>query len=293
MANTLPDLQILSNLAIAALDKKAPTISAFTTDLSADIADAGATVQTYYMAAQTCSIWDSTNGFSPADKTLTKVTVTMQEPLYNTFYQSPNQASSYTEQQMAGVVAPIMNGMVDEILIQIARAAYTATNAVGNGYSGSATSFGFDELESAAATVLSSGSADCVALLNSKLHFGLRKDLTGLYGGSDYAINGNPWGGTQVGVTTVYPFYAFPKIVGGLAGIVGTKDSVVIATRVPSVGPNVERAMVTHAQTGLTFAIDRWFDATRGMWITCPKLSYGVIAGRPAASVRLFDTDNP
>src|SRR5574343_181974 len=115
MANTLPDLPLLSSIAINSLDPKAPLLQAFSHDLSSEIADGGSAIQTYYVAAQTSSIWDSTNGFAPADKTLTKVTVTMKEPLYNTCYQSPNEAASYSTQQMAGIIAPMMNGIVSEI----------------------------------------------------------------------------------------------------------------------------------------------------------------------------------
>jgi hypothetical protein len=296
MANTLPDLQLLSNIAIDGLDPKAPLINAFTYDLSDQVADAGTAIQTYYVAAQTSSIWDSTNGFAPADKTLTKVTVTLQEPLFNTFYQSPNQAAAFTPEQVAGVIRPMLVGIVKEIENQIFRVAYTATNAPGVYYSASAASFKFSDLESAASKLYVSGSSNpCVAILNSPFHFGLRKDLSTLYGASSQVITGDPFSpqGQKVGVTTVFPYYELPKISAGLGGIVGFRDTVVVATRIPPVGVNVERAVVTHEQSGLTFAIDRWYDPTRGMFITAPKLSYGVVAGRTAFSARLLDTDNP
>jgi hypothetical protein len=291
MANTLAlDLAVVAQAALPHLAKAAPILSAVTWDASGDVAGGGDSVVCRYVASSTASIWAGT--YAPSDKTATKVAVVMKEPFYNSVGFSPNEVASYNEQQMADTfIGPFIQGVIDEVADYTFRLAVPSAR---NGYSASAASFGFDELQLAAVPLLNSGSTNITAVLNANLEYGLNKDLSGLYGGSAVVINNDAqMYSKQVGKVTVYPYYGMPKTFAGLAGAVLSPSAVILATRVPPALTNVEQQVITDPRTGLAIAIERWTDPTLGKLIYAVKLSAGAIAGRTYQYMSLLDTDNP
>jgi len=292
MSNTLAcDLAVVAQAALPHLQKAAPVLTSVTWDASSALAGGGDSVICRYVATNSASIWTST--FAPSDVTAVKVTVTMQEPIFNTVGFSPNEQASYNEQQLADTfIGPMIQGVVDAVADKTFRQ-FPGT-ATYNAYSASSTSFGFDELQASALKLLASGSNNLHALLNAPMEYGLNKDLAGTYGASAQVINAvEGQYGKQVGKVKIWPAYNFPKISTGCAGIVFDPQAVILATRVPPALPGMEQQIITDPRTGLSVSIERWGDLTTGKLNYSVKLSMGVLAGRTFCTAHLLDADNP
>ncbi len=292
MANTLPSLVLLSDLALPELKKKAPLIAAFATNLSSEVADKGTGIVTRYVNPVSASIWSGS--FAPTDFTANSVTVTLGEPIFRSVGYSPNQIASYTPEFLTKtIVAPMVADVLAELENQI-YSLFSAANFPITAYSASSAGFGFNAVQSGSKVLDISGSrSGNVALLNTEFDYALQGNLQNTYGVSAPIINGQWETGYPCGKVKVFPAYGLQKVDAGLAGVVCSPDAVAIATRIPSALDNVEQVIITDTDTGLSVALERWSDPTLGKLIYAVKCSVGVAKGRPGMVARLIDSANP
>jgi len=294
MANTFTSaaLTLMSDLALPYLKAKAPLISAFSTNLSADVVSKGTGVFVTYTAPASASIWTST--FAPSAQTITGVTVTMREPYFRSAGFSPNEIASYTPE---GLVTKVVGPQINDVLTEVHKQVYftfNTSNVTNTVYSGSGILFNFTASQAGAQFLDTSGSSKNVALFNSVLDYALDANLSSNFGAAAGVVNGTNVDGRKVGkLDQVFPAYNLPTFGVGVAGIACSPDSIAIATRIPDVAsPNAQVFVTQDPQSGLAVATAMHVDDTLGQFIIKSYLSVGLSFGRPGMAAYYKDLDH-
>ena len=284
MANTLGgvNLAAIAQQSLSALLPKLPMMRALmAADFSADVATQGESVTTRVATATTAQDFTSTPADQDATTTAKTITLSNYKGTRIGFTDSEWSKSSINLNDV--FIQPAVNGIANAI-VDSALALVTNANYGGAAFTGAASTFDADEVADLAATLTAANvAADGRYLLVGPTYFAnLAKDaaVQAAYAyGSPDVIRENRI--PRVHGFSVHEYTDIPANSEHLVGVAGTKQGLLVATRLPAIPANFpgEVEVVTDPESGFSLQFRRWYSADDRKHRMEVGVIYGVAVG--------------
>jgi hypothetical protein len=298
MGNTLgtTNATVIAQRALETLLAKLPVLKQIVTDFSDQGARFGEAVITHIVTAASAVDFNSAVGYVPSDRTQTDVSVTLNKHKHHTYYVGVNEASAsridLIERFAATAAYSVGAALVSDLCALVTNANFSnkTTKALGAGLDG------FDRK-----TVIQVGSAlsgrkvpsmDRFMLLNSSYYASLCMDNTMLT-----TLLQTGAASVQSGVLpnvhgfAVSEFVDLPANAENLCGFAGTRDSLVLVTRIPDDpgegNSNCQITVVRDEASGLAIQVREWYEPTLAQFRRTYTLMYGVAKGQADSLQRI------
>jgi len=291
MANTLNGLtsDIISQATLPALLPGLLRLQTFSTDFSAEIANAGETVVTRTPGTFSAGTWDSTNKYASSNATTSAISVSLGDPKYVQVEFTPKQAATIGFDRLRQIfVEPMAHAVVKSMTDAALALVVTDSGDLDANeihLTGGDTDFDRAKVVEVAKKMSSNNLSEQGRSLHLgvDLYYNLIADNTVAQafsiGGSE-VIRNNAVGslhGLSVYETQNIGTQAYSgsKI---LRGIASTRNGFMIVNRAPAVAAGTAADIVTATEptTGFTFTISSWFNQDEGLHKLRAEWLYGV-----------------
>ena len=298
MANSLGTISaaVIAQESLPLLIAKIPLLKNITTEFGNDVVYFNQQVKTRILGGGTVSNYDPVNGYVVSDVSDTDVTLTIN--------QQPQITIGFNDQELSSTPFNLI-GEHSEVLANKMAASIMTTicgEFINADFGAGAQTTTVTNANATRATVISAGNlaldlrnvgSDRFAILNPNYYYGLMNDPTLIYLTAGALGVQSPVLPVIEGVS-VAKYNSLPSESQNLAGVMGAKDSLIFASRVPAVPvagvPQVANITnVTDPDSGLTMQVREWYDPQKGKLFVTYTLMYGVAVGNPN-SLQLFVT---
>jgi len=295
MSNSLGTLNgsIIAQRSLDILKEQYPALSLISTDFSDAQGDYGQSVVSRIIAPGTAGTYTTTGGFAASALSTSDVTVTINNFVHSTVEIFPTEYSATKRNLVEEASNKIAVEIGDAIYTSIG-ALFTSGNfsqAVTQTVSGATRSNVIVAANTKLAKVKVNG--EKFAILNPDLYGQLWTDesmVKQTWGAGGISENALP----KVHGVTLSQYTALPTT-GNLIGVVGRKDAIVIATKLPAdvgaMAANIPRSSnveaFTDADTGLTLQFRVSEDPNKGSIKIVGCLMYGVAVGNASCLTRI------
>lgn len=293
MSNSLGTLTgaLIAQEGLPLLLAQYPVIKDIATDFSNLPVKYGQTVTTRIPSVGIVTDYDLTNGYVAQNATSTDVSVTINKHKHASFVLTDQDLSGTNRNLVAEYSNSFSQQIGEQIMSDLSALWIAATYTHGTVQATSGANIA--NVYGAANTALNTRNAirDRFAVLSSPLAGSIRTDPTYVY----LTAGGVGISGAEIpiiqGVKTT-EYSALPTT-GNLTGVIGAKDSIVFASRVPEdvtqYGINLPGTItvVTDDKTGLSIQVREFYDMTKGKLQITFTLMYGVAVGN-ANSLQLI-----
>ena len=293
MANSLGTLNaaLIAQRGLELLVTDYPIIGQIVSDFSNEDVKYNQTITTRIPSVGTVQDFDTTNGYVPASGVSTDVSVTLNKFKHASFEINDAEFSATNRNLVEDYALAFSSAIGAQIMADVS-ALFTSGN-----YS-NATVQAISGADRTTVVVAPNAALNKrfvpksrFAIFNSDLYAALLSDKTIV----ELTYKGIGIGEAQLPVihgVTMNEYAALPTT-GNLLGVVGSKDSVVFASRVPADGgfadlPAVGRiSTVTEPKSGLSVQVRESYDMKRGARLVTYAIIYGTAKGNPLSMQRI------
>jgi hypothetical protein len=291
MANTLGGLSLaaIAQETLLTLQAQLPTLNAFTTDFSGEVATPMSSIST--RVANTVTASDATSGYTASDVTSTAKTITLDNHVHVTHKFSDAEIAdngfnllkrTFIDPAAYGVV----NKMVDDLLALV-----TSSNFSGGSVIASSAFAANDTVDLAKElTDANAPRQERVLMLGPAYYAALAKDdaiqASYAWGSSDVIRNNDI---KTVHGMEVFEYSDIPANSEDLEGFAAHKSALLIGARVPDAPSDFAGSIenVTDPDSGFTLQLREWYEPKDGARYLTATAMYGVVVGNAAALHRI------
>lgn len=300
MANSLGTLTpgVVALQVLDFLKKKFPVFSQISTDFSGEAVNWNESVTSRVVTAPTVQDYDTTNGYVATDATATDVAVTINEHRHVTLGFNDQEVTGTNRnlvmEQMGAAAYSLGKDAMDKLLAVI-----TTTNFTNESVEAVADVDRDTNIELRRVLRTRGAAGELYSLLNATAFANLSKDAE--VSSRDYVNEFPDYDGGVIrnigGIRNTFEYVDFPTT-DNLIGFAGTRDSLVIAARVPkdpgvgqtSVSLPGDIEIVTDPDTGLSLMVRHWYDMKLGKRFMTLTWMFGVAKGVADKGQRLVSS---
>lgn len=292
MSNTLQNISMaeISQKSLETLVNALPALSVFSTDFSADIANAGESVTTHLAGQPTSAA--ITGGYAAAaqDASLTSRTVNMGTPEGFVIGFNDTEWSKSNINLMDRFIKPGINAVAAGMIAKVLNLVTAANFANAKTFTAKFDSDALADLGEQLTT--QKVGTERGAVLKPALYTKLLKD-SAVKNASAYNGDGAIKYGKIDQLSGFSPIIQYNAMPAGLDGFAGGKEGLIIAARVPATPANFpgEIDTVSDPDSGLSIQIRKWYSADLGKYFLAMVIMCGAAVGNAAQLCRIVYQD--